>query len=94
MHIIDKSISLHPVSLSIEQEVFGSVTLYVTQEHLEDLLNGEKKMDWVKLMRDPEIRDNVIFGSVHNGTVREPKDGDREPSNLLLSESGEVVSLS
>ena len=94
MHIIDKSISLHPVSLSIEQEVFGSITLYVTEEHLENLLNGEKKMDWIKLMRKPKILENVHFGSVHNGTVREPKDGDREPSNLLLSESGEVVSFS
>ena len=45
-------------------------------------------------MSDPIIRQNVNFGSVHNGTVREPKDGDRLPSNVLLSESGEVVSLS
>ena len=86
--------SLHPVTLKIEKEVFGSITLYVTEEHLENLLNGEKKVDWLKLMRDPIIRENVIFGSVHNGTVREPKDGDREPSNLLLSKSGEVVSFS
>ena len=45
-------------------------------------------------MREPKILENVHFGSVHNGTVREPKDGDREPSNLLLSKSGEVVSFS
>ena len=91
---MSKSISLHPVNLDMKQEVFGSITLYVTEEHLENLLNGEKKVDCLKLMRDPIIRQNVNFGSVHNGTVREPKDGDREPSNVLLSESGEVVSLS
>ena len=91
---MSKSISLHPVTLSIEKEVFGSITLYVTGEHLENLLNGEKKMDGVKFIREPKIRENVIFESVHNVTVREPKDGDREPSNLLLTESGELVSLS
>ena len=42
---MSKSISLHPVNLDMKQEVFGSITLYVTEEHLENLLNGEKKVD-------------------------------------------------